>query len=346
MSKQQVVQSRGLERITLQMVSNFEEVLVKFDNATRLLDKISEECQKYANLLLVNSRQSENCSSCCNEIVADLKQARLLIKRLIYNKEQLAAAKAKENCGDERDVTAKRDRAVRRNTRTSSMKYLQQWERVVEAQMAEAAPQTQDEPQLLPKPVIKRRMRQFENKDTKRISSTADFFLDETDESSEGYGGSIQEGEEGEEEELMRQKNESVKGGVANSEESDHFCPTISEVLEDDLQEAESVNEKRNQSSHVKIRIIGKESAGSKGKGMQNAKKASNLKVTPDVDDNVEHNTTLKPNDGRKQLASPAPTRGEHFKPRIVDVVVSVKTPLPITKAYKNFFLVQTSNSR
>lgn len=156
---------------------------MKFDNSTKLLDKISEECQKYANLLLVNSKQNEGCSSCCNEMIGDLKQIRLLLKKLNYNKEQLFAIRAKDN---KNAVANKREGVVKRNTRTSSMKYLAQWEKVVEeAQLGESATQdtVEAQPQLLPKPVIKRRMRQFENKDTKRASSTADFFLDELDES-------------------------------------------------------------------------------------------------------------------------------------------------------------------
>lgn len=178
------------------MVSNFEEVLMKFDNSTKLLDKISEECQKYANLLLVNSKQNEGCSSCCNEVIGDLKQVRLLLKKLNYNKEQLFAMRAKDN---KNAVANKREGVVKRNTRTSSMKYLAQWEKVVEeAQLAEGATQdtVEAQPQLLPKPVIKRRIRQFENKDTKRASSTADFFLDEVDEAPESHAEVIHEEEE------------------------------------------------------------------------------------------------------------------------------------------------------
>lgn len=200
-SERKFVQYWGSQRIMLQMVSKFEEVLNKFDSATVLLDKISEECQKYANLLLVNSKQSENCSSCCEEMVADVKQVKLLIKKLIYNKEQLAAIKIKENKSD-----ATRVGVAKRNTRTSSMKYLAQWEKMVEAQLTDSTPQSEEQPPLLPKPVIKRRIRQFENKDTKRISSTADFFLDEDTESCGSFNETIHEGDEEEEEESNRFK--------------------------------------------------------------------------------------------------------------------------------------------
>lgn len=176
------------------MVSNFEEMLIKFDNSTKLLDKISEECQKYANLLLVNSKQSDDCNSCCNEMIGDIKQIRLLLKKLNYNKEQLFAIRAKENKSNV--VANKREGVVKRNTRTSSMKYLMQWEKVIEE--AQGAPQSEEDeqPPLLPKPVIKRRIRQFENKDTKRASSTADFFLDEVDETPESHEEVIHEEEE------------------------------------------------------------------------------------------------------------------------------------------------------
>lgn len=187
---------RFLAKYALQMVSNFEEVLIKFDNSTKLLDKISEECQKYANLLLVNSKQSEDSGSCCNEMIGDIKQVRLLLKKLNYNKEQLLAIRAKDN---KNEATNKRERVVKRNTRTSSMKYLVQWEKVVEeAQLAEGAPQSDEaeQPPLIPKPVIKRRMRQFENKDTKRASSTANFFLDEVDETPESHAEVLHEEEE------------------------------------------------------------------------------------------------------------------------------------------------------
>lgn len=158
----------------------------------KLLDKISEECQKYANLLLINSKQDEDCNNCCNEMIGDIKQIQLLLKKLNYNKEQLILIKTKEN---KNEIMNKRE-IVKRNTRTSSMKYLLQWEKVIEEAQLVQEEQQQQQPLLLPKPVIKRRMRQFENKDTKRASSTADFFLDETDESSENYGDVIQEEEE------------------------------------------------------------------------------------------------------------------------------------------------------
>lgn len=179
----------------LQMANKFDEVLLKFDNSTRLLDKISEECQKYANLLHVNSKQDKDRSNCCMEIISDIEQIRMLLKKLNCNKEQLTEIKPKEN-----DMLNKRPKAAnKRNTRSSSMKYLVQWEKMVEAQLAQNASQNSgddEKPQLLPKPVIKRRLRQFENKDTKRVSSTAEYFLDEAEETDESYEETIDEEKE------------------------------------------------------------------------------------------------------------------------------------------------------
>lgn len=224
------------------MVSKFEEVLIKFDNSTKLLDKISEECQKYANLLLVNSKQSDDCTTCCNEMIADVKQVRLLLKKLSYNKEQLVAIRAKENASSE--TTNKRERTVNRKTRTSSMKYLVQWEKVMEAQLAENAPQNQEEdeePPLLPKPVIKRRIRQFENKDTKRVSSTAEFFLDESDEIPESYGEAIKEEDEDDDDDY--DELEEVAHDVNNSvSKSDSFKPRIVDVVVSKSRNSRAIN--------------------------------------------------------------------------------------------------------
>lgn len=179
------------------MASKFEEALKQFEYTTKLLDGISDDCQKYANLLLVNSKQSEGCSSCCNEIVSDIKQIRLLVKNLRYRKEQLVAIKAQEKTSSE-TLNKREVKVNRKDTRTSSMEVLVYWEKVVDAQLADNAPKNLEEkqPPLLLKPLIKRRIKQFENKDTKRVSSTAEFFLDEADEMVESYEETIQEEEE------------------------------------------------------------------------------------------------------------------------------------------------------
>lgn len=215
------------------MVSNFEEVLTKFDNTTKMLDKISEDCQKYAMLLLVNSKGSESCSRCCEDVVADVKQVRMLAKKLSCNKELLAAIRDRENQTDKSEAITKRERIPKRNNRASSMKYLVQWEKVVEAQLAENAPQNEEQTPLLPKPVIKRRIRQFENKDTKRISSTAEFFLDQGEERPESCAEVIQEEEE-EEEEPPKPKEKQINEKPCDLQEKNQkasFKPRIVDVV-------------------------------------------------------------------------------------------------------------------
>lgn len=146
---------------------NANETVKKFEDSIKLLDKCTEDCQKYANLLFVASKENEgNVSS--RDMISDIRQLQLLVKKIKTNNE-----KAEPN---------KREAGTKRNTRSSSMKYLLQWEKVVEAHLAETSPPNEERPPLLPKPVIKRRVRQFENKDTKRASSTALHFLDEGDE--------------------------------------------------------------------------------------------------------------------------------------------------------------------
>lgn len=113
-----------------------------------------------------SSSRCEEEIRCYEEIISRLKNIQLEVKAI--RKLQHHRTKKRE----------KPPSSTRRSCLTSSMKYLAQWERVIEAQNEETNEDVEEELILLPKPIIKKRIRKFEKQERKRASSTAEGFLD------------------------------------------------------------------------------------------------------------------------------------------------------------------------
>lgn len=211
-----------------------EEALTSLEATTKQLEKDVQDSITYANLLIANCAGHQNG---CLEIANHLKEVQLILRKISINTDKIKT-NSTTNHEQERNEINRRKNSVNRGTRTSSMKYLAQWEKVVEAQLAQNDITTEEEPILLPKPVIKKRVRQFERKDSKRISSTAEFFLDGGKMKPLLIENTINEEDNGNVEECENngcQENVTYKKYIdekpQKKEKRDHFKPKIVEVL-------------------------------------------------------------------------------------------------------------------
>lgn len=160
----------------------FQEILENLKDSTTQIENVLKNSMTYAQDLLEICGTNINPESfcCCKEIQERLEEITTHLKEIRIHEDKLQESK----CNTETTEVPKRNPNLTslqlRKARTSSMKYLIQWEKVIEAQNAENNTIDEDLP-LLPKPVIKKRVKQFEGSHKKRVSSTVEAFLDGPD---------------------------------------------------------------------------------------------------------------------------------------------------------------------
>lgn len=157
----------------------FQEILKNLKDSTTQIENALQNSMTYAKNLLEVCDTNGNTGS-CKEILESLEDINTHLKSIKQHEDKLQESKNNTRTIEVPKRNLNQTSLHLRKSRTSSMKYLIQWEKVIETQNAENNTIDEDLP-LLPKPAIKKRVKQFEGSHKKRVSSTVEAFLDGPD---------------------------------------------------------------------------------------------------------------------------------------------------------------------
>lgn len=154
----------------------YTEIVNHLNEIKHHIERIHYHHSKVMEIRRISLENAESIKDTQNEYISTKREdvdAKIPLENAEISAQNESASTKREDC----DTISK---CARKVLRTSSMKYLEQWEKMVEAQKAEIREEN-IEPYLplLPKSVIKKRVRQFEGRHKKRASSTVEAFLDE-----------------------------------------------------------------------------------------------------------------------------------------------------------------------
>lgn len=164
---------------------NFQKVFENLKVSTTQMENVLKDfigCARDLVEICGTNNTNPGCDifSSCQYIQEHLQEISTHLKQIKKHEEKIRESDSNLKTTEVSKRNSSQTSLHLRKTRTSSMKYLVQWEKVMEAQNAENSNVDEDMP-LLPKPVIKKRVKQFEGSHKKRVSSTVEAFLDGPD---------------------------------------------------------------------------------------------------------------------------------------------------------------------